>query len=188
MFLCLSLEMGQTNSAPRQETLIRRAFLDVTGLVPTVEEIDWYCVYNSNGYEMAVDDLANKPNKIWDVDASTCKAVLLSKEYITQVPRVFDIGPSVVYIAGRFKGFDKVDKETIEQSKQQIIQNALKECSSPGDVIDYMCNQLMSRTTNLVEANILSRHFRSVEDAQGEQIAYMSVLDHILILPDVRHK
>lgn len=188
VFLCFSYELGKTNDVPRQETLIRRAFLDVTGLVPTVEEIDWYCVYNSNGYELAVNDLAGRSNKIWDVDPDTCKATLLSREYISQSPRLIDIRPSIVYIAGRFKGFHMVTKESVEHAKSIIISNALKECSSPGDVFDYISNQFMSRSTTMVEANILNRHFKAVEEAQGENIAYLSVLDHILMLPDVTHK
>ncbi|NBV85726.1 MAG: hypothetical protein EBS01_05575, partial [Verrucomicrobia bacterium] len=48
---------ADTASVRKEIRKIRRAFLDVLELVPTSEEIDWYVVYNHNGYEMAVDYL-----------------------------------------------------------------------------------------------------------------------------------
>ena len=41
--------------------IIRRAYLDVLGIVPTIDEIEWYCVYNTSGYFMAVDWLLKQP-------------------------------------------------------------------------------------------------------------------------------
>lgn len=188
LVLWVTIPTGSSADVPREEALIRRAFLDLTGLVPTAEEIDWYCVYNTDGYQLAINDLAPRSVKMWGVSPEECKAILASPEYKVQIPRPVDITPSIVYLAGNFCGFDKITPEIIKISKQMLIEYALKETSSPGDAIDYLCNLLMSRVSNVAEANMLQKNFNKNESSLGEHAAYMSVLEDILQLPDVAHK
>ena len=60
--LCLMLSAAVPGAADepfqREIRLIRRAYLDVTELLPSPEEMDWYVVYNRNGYALAVEYLS----------------------------------------------------------------------------------------------------------------------------------
>ena len=58
IFLALAFLFVLTGKITAKEDssfLIRRVYLDVIGVLPTTEEIDSYCVYNTNSYSMAVD-------------------------------------------------------------------------------------------------------------------------------------
>jgi hypothetical protein len=46
----------------------------------------------------------------------------------------------------------------------------------------------MARSTNIDEANYLFRYFKDKEKTLSEKEAWLSVLDQILLLPDVRMK
>jgi hypothetical protein len=51
-----------------------------------------------------------------------------------------------------------------------------------------MCNALMSRPSNLQEANMLSSKFVQTSSKVGDDAAWMIILDDILQLDDVRYK
>jgi hypothetical protein len=40
-----------------ESKLIRRAYIDITGVLPTVTEMEWFTVYNNDGYKLAVEFL-----------------------------------------------------------------------------------------------------------------------------------
>ncbi|MCX8510829.1 MAG: hypothetical protein ORN83_03635, partial [Chthoniobacteraceae bacterium] len=91
------------NSVRKNIRKIRRAFLDVLELVPTSEEVDWYVVYNQNGYEMAADYLATHapPDK-----ATYTRELLLNPTYWGREDELLDksvIEKNVVYLSGLSK-------------------------------------------------------------------------------------
>jgi hypothetical protein len=63
-------------SQSKESFLIRRAYLDTVGRIPSIEEVEWYVVYN-DGYKSAVEWLDKYPDKINQYS----KEYLLSEEY-----------------------------------------------------------------------------------------------------------
>lgn len=184
LFLVLVLELmldgvnvnGESNTL-RDVRLIRRAYIDVSGYFPTPEEIDWFVVYNNNGYEMAVDHLISKY-------APQCtKQQLMSDEYIHQHPRdisVVILRRSLLYSVGL-----NPNKDTLQQGKDRLLNISLACADNESDVIDYMCNIMMSRTANVEESNKLLQLFRNACALSNENTAWMRVIDEIMNLPGV---
>lgn len=61
MFLSFSSMNGMSEND--ESRLIRKLYLDTIGLLPTIEEMEWYMVYNNNGYDLAVLYVFNKIEK-----------------------------------------------------------------------------------------------------------------------------
>jgi hypothetical protein len=161
--------------------LIRRAYLDVTGVLPTPEEMDWLVVYNTDGYNKAVEHLTTKYRTGFTPE------YLLSGAYTTtpahEIP-VDTLRRSVLYLVG-IKASVQPSEQEYTQGKQRLIHQALLCTSSVDDAIDYMCNLLMSRVSNTQENNMLARKFKDVVALSNEQRAWTCVLEEILKLPDV---
>ena len=174
-------------SSIRPEYLIRRAYLDVVGVVPTTEEIDWYCVYNTKeSYSLAIKHLLSLPNKIWEEE--NMEEILLSNEYKNQQPRKIDINSSIFYIAGMIPPANYTNLD-LAVAKQKVIKNALKEGMSLEDTADLLCNQFMSRCTNAKEANILNTKLKKIQQyALSEENVLLQLFEEILLFPDVCHK
>jgi len=192
-FLVLSFLMISSNMLTAVEDdsfLIRRMYLDVLGRVPTTEEIDWYCVYNKNGYTLAVDwALSISDNKMRHYPKHEAKEILLSVEYknYKKVPLSKEqIQKNIMFSVGG--GDLPVSEENFKKSSVKLIDFALISSDSETDVIDYIANKLMARSTNIDEANYLFRYFKDKEKTLSEKEAWLSVLDQILLLPDVRMK
>jgi len=186
VFQMLCSTIAETNNKQLQEiALIRRAYLDVTGLIPTTEEVDWYVVYNNNGYEMAVDHLLKK------YPTTYTKAQLMSEVYIQQPPMMIPVDTlrrSLLYIVG-IKVEGQVADTAYTQGKQRLIQFALQSTDSTSDAIDYMCEAMMSRTTSVVEANMLNRRFNDICTISSDtQCAWMLLVEDIMKLPGVSTK
>ena len=82
----------------RDIRLIRRAFLDVTGLLPTESEIDWFVVYERTGYPAAVDYLTKGAH-----NPAFPRELLLSEVYVNQAERPLertDLQRNILYLAG----------------------------------------------------------------------------------------
>lgn len=175
--------LGSSAEQLREIKLIRRAYLDVAGVVPITEEIEWFVVYNDKGYELAVDYLFDTYN------TKLIKEYLLSDAYKNQQDRLLsreELDQMVMYAVGT-KGKAVTGKE-IHAAKQKLVELALKCSDGTDDAIDYICNALMSRSSNVSENNMLSRKFRDACAVGNENIAWMLIVEEILKLPDVCHK
>lgn len=165
----------------KDEYLIRRAYLDVLNVVPTVEEIEYYIVYNkSNSYQLAVEFLLSQKNKSWNIDNQIGKALLTSNEYKVMPLRPLSkevIDRTIMYVVG-----DLRNNNNVEKSIDKLIEISEKMSSDTLDRIDYICSCLMSRTTTLTEANTLLTVFKS---EPNEKAAWLSVMNAILELPEV---
>ena len=170
--------------------LIRRMYLDVLGRVPTTEEIEWYCVYNKNSYSLAVEwALSISDNKMRHYPKDQAKEILFSEEYknYKKVPLSKEqLQKNVMFSVG--DGDLSITKENYKKSSLKLIHFALASSDSETDTIDYICNKLMARSTNIDEANYLFRHFKDKCKTSSEDESWLSVLDQILLLPDVRMK
>ena len=185
--VCLSSSGLSAPKNIRTETLIRRAYLDISGHIPTAEEIDWYCVYHqNNSYEVAVDTLLSRDWILWKQPRHQIKRMLMSDAYRDQERVPVDMGPQIIYIVGW--GDVQPDVLNIKRAKMKLIEYALMCADNTGDIIDYMCNALMSRTSNAQEANMLEFKFAQSSKVLGDDAAWMVVLDDILQLDDVKTK
>lgn len=164
--------------------IIRKAYIDTLGVFPTLEEIDWYCTYNSNGYQAAVDYLTSKTNK----DPDKLKAWLLSEEYLqeekAQLSRQ-ELERAICYFAGEKYSNSIAD---IKKAKLIFLRYAKQSAINDLDTIDYMACQLMSRATRLDEANRLLNCLRTNSEKFSEEETWLIVLDELLKLEDVRNK
>jgi hypothetical protein len=155
--------------------LIRRAYLDILGVVPTMEEISWYCEYNTDSYRVAVDWLVAKAHE----DAKT-RIWLLSKEYREKVREPLDskqLEKNICYLSGvEYKD----DPEYLRGVKHLFVNLAKKIDDSDLAAIDVICSQLMSRVTRVAEANMLLRVLR--------EEGWDATLEKILKLEDVCNK
>jgi hypothetical protein len=159
----------------KESQLIRRAYLDILGVLPTAEELAWYCEYNTDGYRVAVDWLVKRAS----ADNKT-RRLLLSKEYRSRGPEEIkrkDLDRSIFYLSGLEYHEGAFE---LKQAKSTFIELAKKEADADLDVIDYMCNQLMSRVTGVYEANTLLGVLR--------KNGWDDTLEAILDLYDVKHK
>lgn len=165
----------KTEVAFDESYLIRRAYLDVLGVMPTSEEIAWYCEYNTDSYRIAVDWLVKQADedvkiRIW----------LLSKEYKKAASQPIDskwLDRNLCYLSGVVYIEDPVYLRNV---KRIFIELAQKSSDSDLGAIDYMAGQLMSRVTHVDEANMLL----GVLKREG----WLGVLDKIFSLDDVKHK
>jgi hypothetical protein len=163
---------------------IRRAYLDVLGIVPTIDEIEWYCVYNTQGYFLAVDWLLQQPN----TDPETLAKMLYSSSYKdTQRTALSDKKREeiIFYVVGKKHTSDKLK---LKEAKLELIAAAKMCASGDLDVLDYMAYQLMSRTTKLTEANDLLAKLKSNLAIHNEQDAWLETLNYLLDMEDVRCK
>jgi hypothetical protein len=189
--ICLSLlvslnALGVPEDALHKEIRkIRRAYLDVIELLPTQEEIDWYVVYNKNGYEMAVDFLVSKaPDEMWN------KSKLTANEYVEAPVRVVErqvLEKNIVYLAGLWRG--EMSEALLAEATDQFIKKALLATDeNPSNAIDYMVNLLTCRPSSAEEENELMQIFNKVSLKSDEMSAWKTVLLHILEMNDCKTK
>ncbi len=178
---------ADTASVRKEIRKIRRAFLDVIELVPTPEEVDWYVVYNQNGYAMAVDYL------IQHVPAEKIESTrekLLNPNYPSTEEELLDklvLEKNVIYLSGNWNS--PFTPEVVESSKELLIRQALLASDdNPANTIDYLVNELTCRPSTLEEANELLKIFTKVSLKADEIDAWKTVLAHIFELHDCRFK
>ena len=131
--------------------LIRKAYLDILGTVPTPEEMEWYMVYNDNSYEKAIDYLIKHPKNKWiHLSNETSKNILTSKEYKEKrrnlTPK--QIENIISYVSG-----DIYMNNILLYNKTKLVNDAIRTNTKELDIIDYLSNCLLCRSTNLEEAN-----------------------------------
>jgi len=170
--------------------IIRRAYIDVLGIVPTIDELDWYCVYNKYGYDIAVEWLINSPAaKLKDVtDKEELRLALVSEKYKkasgSPVSRK-KLDEIICYLAG-VAGETSI--ELVSKAKLQFIANARAAQDGDLDAIDRMALQLMSRVTSVDEANHLLRILRCGLETVSEEKAWLNTLEQLMTFEDVTHK
>lgn len=178
---------GTAGYAPLHKEIrkIRRAYLDVSGLLPTPEEIDWYVVYNKNGYPLAVDHLTSKfPDARWP------KERLLSSEYLEapEEPVARNLlEKNVVYLAGM--GAGEIDEFLKAAGIEKFIKDALLATDEKAsDAIDYMINQLTCRPSSAEEETKFLDIFNKVSLKEDEMSAWKTVLLHMFEMHDCKYK
>jgi hypothetical protein len=191
-FICLS------DIFPRQHEddsyIIRRIYLDVLGVVPLPHEIDWYCVYNDNGYNMAIEWILSRPRDKWtvgwkNINSEDVRKTLMSQNYkhFRKTPLSRDqLNKQLCYLAGEeYTG----EYSCVIQARSKLIKYALEATDSDVDAIDYLAYQLMSRVTSMDEANYLKGKLKDYKlSAKTEQLAWESILDELLGFEDVKNR
>ena len=158
---------------------IRRAFLDIKGVPPTIKEIEWYTGYNKDSYEAALDDLLNvklKSDLIFYV-----KKYYLSPSY-TDVPPVKiskeQLDKIILYQSGYKEG-------SLLKAKLKIVTDALAVEEGGADAIDYIAEALMGRVSHIEEANALLKIRKKYSK---EEDGLLAVLEEILTFKDFLYK
>jgi hypothetical protein len=181
-FVCLSdIFPGQHED---ESYIIRRVYLDVLGVVPLPHEIDWYCVYNDNGYSLAVEWVLSRHMSVDDI-----RKTLVSHNYkkFKKMPLSREqLNKQLCYIAGEeYSG----DYASVIQARGKLIKYALEATDSDVDALDYLAYQLMSRVTTMAEANYLKSKLKDYKlSAKTEKLAWENVLDELLNFEDVRNR
>jgi hypothetical protein len=190
-FICffLACSLFLTNKINANEDgsfIIKRAFLDTIEKIPTIEEIEWYLVYNNNGYELAVDWLITNKNYKWNIPKEYAKILLLSKEY-HHLPKMvlnqLQVRKNLLYVVGMD---EDPTIENVEHAKLRLVKMAIECGGTETEIMDYMANCLMCRSTNLEENNVLSKIIK--ESSKDENDTWLDVLNTILEFEDVRTK
>ncbi len=172
----------------RELRLIRRAFLDVTGLLPTREEIEWFTVYNTEGYRVAVEDLVHTrggEGRGWTVQR-------LTSEVYREAPAVeLEAGVlerNVVYLSGLWKK-GEYRQEWFPAGREKFIRDALVVADDKvGGAIDYIITCLACRPATAAEENELVGIYNKVILKSDEKAAWETVLLHAFQVPDCRTK
>jgi hypothetical protein len=168
----------------REARQIRRAFLDVTEFLPAPEELDWYVIYNRNGYALAAEYLAQKSQGKWSLEQLLSAAYREAPEQL--VARDI-LEKNVVYLAGLWGG--EASPEVFEAGADKFIKDALEIASeNPAHAIDWMVNALTCRPASAAEENELSAIFNKVSLKSSEPDALKTVLLHIFELHDCKYK
>lgn len=190
LFLLLSLSDLFPGDYKDDAYIIRRAYIDVLGIVPTIDELEWYCVYNKDGYDIAVEWLIARPDaKLKDVtDKEELRLALVSEKYKKEasVPVTRKkLEEIICYLAG-VKW--EASSELASKAKLQFIANARIAQDGDLEAIDRMALQLMSRVTNVDEANSLLRILRCGLESVSEEKAWLNTLEQLMTFEDVTHK
>ena len=186
--LCLMLFSAALEAAEdplhREIRLIRRAFLDVTELLPSPEELDWYVVYNRNSYALAAEYLEQKSQGKWSREQLLAPAYREAPEQL--VPKEV-LEKNVVYLAGLWRG--EMSPNLFEEGSAKFIKDALEIAGdNPSNAIDWMVNSLTCRPSSAEEDNDLSAIFNKVSLKATELEAWRTVLLHIFELRDCKYK
>lgn len=192
LILCLLLTgtsvVCSQDDLRRDIRLIRRAFLDVTGLLPTESEIDWFVVYERTGYPAAVEYLIrNGKNREFS------REILLSEAYVRQEERPLDraeLQRNVLYLAGMWNGGTaELSEELFEEGAKKFIADCLEWTDGRvGDTISLMVMALTCRPCTADEETSLVRIFNQVSLKADELGAYKTVLMHIFEMHDCKFK
>lgn len=182
--LCCSLFLLNSLTAKEDDSrLIRKIYLDLIGIVPTTEEIDWYMIYNTNGYEVAIDFVAKHPKNKWkSVSVEETVKILNSEEYKKSKRELSseEMTSILFYVVG-----DGTRGGSYEDAKKTIVDSAIKCADSDVDKIDYISNILISRSTTIDESNLLLDVFKSTKGSDEDKL--LKVLEKILEFEDFKN-
>lgn len=174
--------------------IIRRIYLDVLGVVPLPHEIDWYCIYNDNGYAMAVEWVLSRPREKWahgwdGMDVEDVRKTISSQKYKTfkKMPLSREqLHKQVCYIAGEEY---TENYACVLQARSKLIKYALESTDNDVEAIDHLAYQLMSRVTTMDEANYLNGRLKQYKLVnKSEQASWENLLDELLGFEDVKNR
>ena len=164
---------------------IRRLYLEVLGTTPTPEEIDWYCVYNKDSYERAVEYVvsfkSNKINPKFRLKSKYELYNLLMRDDFLIADKRYNSTKNIEDILRYAAGLKSA---SLEECKNKICRDSLSVSENYIDAADYAAMWLMSRVTNLEEANRLNN---IVKQSKGEDSLKVmrKLLDEMLTFEDV---
>lgn len=191
-FICLSdIFPGQHED---DSYIIRRIYLDILGVVPLPHEIDWYCVYNDHGYNLAVEWVLSRPREQWtpgwgNMSIEDVKQTLTSQSYKTfkKMPLSRErLNRQLCYLSGEEY---TEDYSSVLRARTKLIKYALDATDSDVDAIDHLAYQLMSRVTKMDEANYLKGKLKEYKaTVKIEELAWECLLDELLALEDVKNR
>ena len=172
----------------RDIRLIRRAFLDVTGLLPTESEIDWFVVYERTGYPAAVDYLTKGAQ-----NPAFPRELLLSEGYMNQAERPLertDLQRNILYLAGMWKrDAAELSEELFQEGVKKFIADCLEWTDGrSGETISLMVLSLTCRPCTAEEETSLTRIFNQVSLKAEDLAAYTTVLMHVFEMHDCKFK
>ena len=182
LYIYFFLYCSQLSFAKDDSYIIRRAYIHILGIVPTEEEIDWYCIYNKNGYELAIKWLVSKNNEF--EEKKLPRELLLTKNKI--LLSKYELNKIILYISGDYN--KQITDQNIREASLKIISNSKLTALNNLDVIDNITNKLMCRSTNVNEANLLLRKLNYFLENKNENDAWLEIFNEILNLEDVKNK
>jgi hypothetical protein len=184
--LLLVAEAGATFEDFRKEVrLIRRAYLDTTGLLPTETELDWFLVYERRGYPHAVEFLTKEGPR-----GGFTREMLLSEDYRNQPERLVpreDLERNVLYLTGKLRAGET--EGSFDEAAAKFVEDAMLAGEGRvGETINYMAQALLCRPSTAEEETQLTRIHNQVSLKSEEQVAFKTVLLHILEMHDCKFK
>jgi hypothetical protein len=190
VFACLVFGEIFSKEHKDDSYIIRRAYFDVLGTFPTIEELEWYCVYNTEGYKIAVDWLLSNPVYLRKSkgDTKALRELLMSPDYKEQVKTPISREDLVRVIFYFVREEYSAEPEKQRKAKLKFLACARAIAESDLDVIDVFANLLMSRSTRVTEANQLLTCLKNFRALASEDEAWLAVIEQVLKLEDVRSK
>jgi len=178
--LQIPISCNEPPSLLKEGQLIRRAYLDVWGVPPTIEELNWYLTYNRNSYETAVLDLISKEYSSARIK-ELAKNFLLSNEYKTQLQKSLTMEEMSVII--RYQGGDLTS--TLKDADKRLVANSILNKENGYDPVDYLAGLLMARSTSAGEETFLSK---IIKKYPSEEEGYFAALQVMKTFKDFTHK
>lgn len=173
------------HNANQDSRNIRRLYLEVLNTSPTPEEIDWYCIYNKDSYRAAVEYVVSfKSNRINPKFRLKNKYelynFLLKDEFLLDSKKP-NSGKTIEGIVRYASGLKDA---SLEECKIKLCKDSLNVSENYIDAADYIAMWLMSRTTNLEEANRLNNIVKESKAETSLKIM-LKMLDVMLGFEDV---
>lgn len=143
---------------------------------------------------MAVEWVLARPRDKWTqgwehMNAEDIRKTLMSHNYkhFKKMPLSREqLNKQLCYIAGEeYAG----DYAVVIKARSKLIKYALEATDSDVDAIDHLAYHLMSRVTNMSEANYLKGKLKDYKlSLKTEQLAWECILDELLGFEDVRNR
>jgi len=176
----IPISCNEPTPSLKEGQLIRRAYLDVWGVPPTIQELNWYITYNRNSYETAILDLISKEYSSARIK-ELAKNFLLSNEYKTQLQK--SLTPEEMAVIIRYQGGDLTS--SLLDADKRLVTNSILNKENGCDPIDYLAELLMARSTSAVEETFLSK---IIKKYPSDEEGYFAALQVMKTFKDFTHK
>jgi hypothetical protein len=163
----------------KEGQLIRRVYLDLLGVPPSSKELNWYLMYNSDPYQIAVNTIV--PTNITPTLRSFIFSTVLSEAYKKQIqtplePRILEL--IVKYQCGMLEA-------STEEANKKLVEISLKAIEDDLNPLDYMAENLLGRITTAQEETEL---LKIIKKYPSEQEGYLEALKKMKSFPDFLNK
>ena len=91
----------------------------------------------------------------------------------------------ILYLVG---SSEKATEKSIKEASLKLIEEAKMSSNNDLDAIDFLAYKLMSRVTNMEEANYLNKFLKEKLKTKSEKEAWLDIFDQILHLEDVKNR